>query len=572
MRMLHKKTLGSASFYIALLLMVFIFSNILISSLLFVLHITISPLQPILASLATATTGAFILRRCDWRTITGITAVVIVAILTSIYITSVTSDDTVDTHGYHQTAVGAMRYGWNPLYEDIGDFNESGKSPIRLQNDYYEKWDNHYPKAHWIYAANIYSVTGAIETGRSMVLLVITILFFLVLHYALTRFSLGLSFVLGSLAAFNPISAMQMFSYYNDGMLGNLLLMTILLLTMVLDKKYTSFSLPHYALIVMALSVLVNLKFTGPAYAGVYCFVYFGYIVANKNYRKKYARPLFITGVAAVAVAVFIVGLSTYPKNLLEKGSPFYPLMGGDSEIDIITENEPYTFHEMNNVEKFVTSNFSRTDNISESSGRDPAIKIPFTFSIDELTYLSFVDPRIAGYGVWFGGILLASIGWLVYMAIKLLRQKDWDKLWLMILPLAPTAFIVLALPESWWARYVPQMFLVPAVALVSMLLMRKFYFANILTFLLVVNTILIINFQLDGQRLGLKYRESEEKAVDALLENGKHTPKVYLGVFGGLAYRYYEKYGDVIILAEEQKDAQPESYLKLAKDIIVYK
>lgn len=568
---LNSKVVASASFYIATLLLVFIGCNILLSSVLFILSVSITPLHLFVGVLLTIAVGILLMKNHSARFIMAVFSVVTLVISLTLVLTAITSDDTVDAHGYHETAVGAMRYGWNPVYESIGDFNDSEKSPIKLEGTYYEKWNNHYPKAHWIYAANIYSVTGKIETGRSMVMVIIAALFFLTLHYALLRFSLGLSFVLAVIVALNPISVMQLFSYYNDGMLGNLLLMTILLLTMLLDKKYVGFGRWHYVLIALALILMINLKFTGLVYAGIYCVAYLAYIVASKQYRRSVV-PLLVTGGAALVIGLLIVGLSVYPKNLVEKGSPLYPLIGGHNEVDIITPNEPMTFHEMSNAKKLLISNFSETDNISEASGREPELKVPFTFTMAELKYLSYVDPRIAGYGVWFGGILLISVAWLLYCFIKIGIRKDWRSFWLLALPLLPTLIIVLAVSESWWARYVPQLFLVPALALVAALLLKRSYLAHTLIFLMLFNSLLTLSLQIGGQRDGLAYRASEEKRVDELLENGKYTPKLYLGDFGGLAYRYYEKYGKVTILAEKPVGEDAKNSLSLAKEIIVSK
>lgn len=570
MRLLTKENAIKLSFNVSLLILAFAFFNVFISSLFFIFHISISPLNLLIASLMTVGFGGYLVRKDTIASKVVVAGIVLLTLLFSLYIASITSDDTIDAHGYHETAVGAMRFGWNPLYQHIGDFNKSGQSPIKLENTYYEKWDNHYPKAHWIFAANIYSVTGKIETGRTMVLLVMFALFFIAIHYALTRFSPGTSFILAVLAALNPISVMQIFSYYNDGLMGNLLLIIVIVLTMLLDKKYKKITPMHYALISMALALMINLKFTGPVYAGVVCLTYLAFTVVNKNYRHL-VRPLLITGAVSVVVGVFIIGLSTYPKNFIEKGSLFYPLIGGGS-TDIITDNEPKSFHGMKNVKKFFISNFSETDNISDQTGREPALKVPFTLNLNELQYLNYVDPRIAGYGVWFGGALLISITWLVYLLIDQLRKKDWKNVWQVLLPLVPIALIVLVVSEAWWARYLPQLFLVPAVAVISMLLMKRYILANVLMFALLFNMLLTLNLQIAGQVAGINYNRSEEKAVNLLLENGKYTPKLYLGPFNGLAYRYYERYGKVIILPKELEGANAKNSLRLAKNIVVYR
>jgi hypothetical protein len=566
----NKKEIGSASFSVALLLATFVFSNIFISSSLFIVHVSISPIQPLLATLFTIAVGCWLLRKQGIKMTVWIIGTVALLVAASLFITSITSDDTVDAHGYHETAVGAMRYGWNPVYEHVGDFNKTGKSPIKLENTYYEKWDDHYPKAHWIFGANIYSVTNKIETGRSMVLLVVFMLFFLVLHYALIRLELGMSSVLALIVALNPISVTQIFSYYNDGMMGNLLFVIVLLLTMLLDKKYAKFSWLHYVFIVMALALMINLKFTGLAYAAVFCITYLVFVILNKGHRHT-IKPLLITGTVAMVIGLFIIGLATYPKNFVEKGSPLYPLIGGGS-TDIVTENEPFIFHNMKNIKKLFISNFSQTDNISEGTDRDPSIKVPFTFSLDELKYLSYVDPRIAGYGVWFSGILTISGLWLMYLFARLGRNKDWNNFTYLALPLIPTVITGLVISESWWARYLPQLFLVPVVALASSLLLRRRYLVSILVFTLLFNMVLTLSLQISGQIEGLAYRAVEEKSVDALLQNGKYTPKLYLGPFNGLAYRYYERYGKVITLSDKLMGEEAKDSLTLAKNIVVYK
>ena len=568
--MFSKKWISSMSFYIALLLLLFVFLNITISSLLFLVHISIGPGQFIVASLCTLLTGLFLLRKQGTTVVIGVLSLVIALVAATLFITSVTSDDTVDAHGYHETAVGAMRYGWNPVYEHIADFNNSDKPPFKIEGTYYQKWDDHYPKAHWIFGANVYSVTNNIETGRSMVILITLVLFFLVLHYALVRFSMALSLVLALIAALNPIGIMQIFSYYNDGMIGNLLFIMVLPLTMLFDRKYTKFSWPHYTLIGMAMALVMNLKFTGLLYAAVFCFAYLAYAIFVKHHRRA-IRPLLITGFVGVFVGVFLIGLSTYPKNFIEKGTPLYPLMGGGSATDIITANEPYTFHNMSNLKKLFIANFSATDNISASTGRDPNIKAPFTFDTNELSYLSYVDPRIGGYGVWFGGILILSIFWLIYAIGSLVVKKQWSNMWLLLLPLIPTSLLLVFVSEAWWARYAPQMFIIPAVALISLLLVGRKNLANVLIFVLLFNSILTLSLQITGQKSGLSYKDSEMKEVDALLENGKYTPKLYLGDFNGLAYRYYERYGKVVTVPEKP-NVEMSNSLTLAKGIIVYR
>ena len=88
-----------------------------------------------------------------------------IIIATIVFIISILSvgriyDSTADGNTYHKLAVGALKNGWNPLY----DHNEAIKS-----------WSLHYPKFIWIYGANLYSTFGnesvvavALQTGYAI--------------------------------------------------------------------------------------------------------------------------------------------------------------------------------------------------------------------------------------------------------------------------------------------------------------------------------------------------------------------------------------------------------------------
>ena len=166
-----------------------------------------------------------------------------------------------------------------------------------------------------------------------------------------------------------------------------------------------------------------------------------------------------MVSIISVLIAVFVVGLSVYPKNLIQKGNPFYPLMGKD-KVDIMTANQPDYFKEKSTIEKFYIATFSEAENINEAAMKEATFKKPFTINSDELKRLKYCDLRISGNGVLFSGILIISFVLLIVELVKIFK-KDKVLFCLCIIPLSITLLMIFLLSESWWARYFPQLHLI---------------------------------------------------------------------------------------------------------------
>jgi hypothetical protein len=70
-------------------------------------------------------------------------------------------------------------------------------------------------------------------------------------------------------------------------------------------------------------------------------------------------------------------------------------------------------------------------------------------------------DARIAGFGPLFSGALVTALA----AVFRLLTLRDWDKkMAYPALMVAAAVLFVVFFPENWWARYVPQLWLVPAI------------------------------------------------------------------------------------------------------------
>ena len=79
----------------------------------------------------------------------------------------------------------------------------------------------------------------------------------------------------------------------------------------------------------------------------------------------------------------------------------------GKDKVDIMTSQQPLGFKDMKPIEKNFYSLFSKSEN--NWWVQVPTLKIPFTYSSDEVSQLNY-DTRVGGYGVLFSGIFILSL------------------------------------------------------------------------------------------------------------------------------------------------------------------
>jgi len=205
----------------AIILLVFIGINILLTSLLFLCHISISYIN-IFASIIL--TAIFIYFFYKYKSkiqciIASIIAIIVFAI--SIYICSHTYDTTWDGNTYHKLAIGMLKDGWNPVYQSAESFINDDVTNIGIEDDGRNSiWIEHYPKASWIFSANIYSVTNNIESAKIINILIMYVAFGIIINYLYKKTNIIFSFLISLLVCINPISIVQAFSYYIDGLMG----------------------------------------------------------------------------------------------------------------------------------------------------------------------------------------------------------------------------------------------------------------------------------------------------------------------------------------------------------------
>lgn len=480
-------------FNLGLMLMIFIFMNLLVTTTLYILKINITNWNFIISLFLTIVCYLILVIKDKYNKVEKIVYLLlfICLIFGCIFVSGKIYDNSYDGNSYHKIAIAELSRGWNPVYQSIDEFNE--KDSVQLDNTA-SLWNDHYGKASWIYAANIYNITGNIECGKSITLLIIIATFLISASFFKFKNKL-LNYLLAFLIALNPVITCQISTFYVDGILGNCLIILLISLSLMAFCKRQENKIKNYILYFVTLSILINIKFTGFAFAGIYSLLYYVYYFINKSTRKDIIKPLTITAIISLAIGIGIIGLSTYPKNLKEHGHPFYPLYG-EGATDIMTANTPPGFLEMNRLKRFIVSNFSNTSNAINSSTINYHFKIPFMYKNFELDLYSVPDVRISGYGVLFGGaIILSVIGIGYYLLKNKLHHKN--KLFLLFLPLVGTAILIIILEDSWWARYLPQLYLLPVLVIMMLSFLKgnfAKYLSKLIILILVINSYLIIN------------------------------------------------------------------------------
>lgn len=370
-----------------------------------------------------------------------------------------------DGNWYHKLAIGLLKNHWNPIYELP---SQAFSRTLQAAGD--SLWVECYPKGVWVFAAGVYSMTGNIETGKVYTLIAMVCAFLLTYYCQRKhRKNVVLSILFSLLAASNPVAMAQMLTFYVDGYLHIMLyILALALVAMVEQEENAAGRRTAMSLVVCAMLICGTCKFTGLAYGGVYCVVYFLFYAVRqlkdskaKKWKRIGSRLAEFSGVAGITI--LWGGADTYIMNILRHQSPLYPLYG-EGAVDIMTANSPFT--EVNHFKNLFVSLFSKMANMLVSQGLEPERKVPFSVDWEmERFFLSYVpDIRISGFGIWFSGVLLVALAFILFYFVKrrVRRQKEETPvmkflLWLLIL----NVILSFSIAESWWARYTPYIYFI---------------------------------------------------------------------------------------------------------------
>lgn len=476
----------------------------------------------------------------------------LLGLISLVNISSWLMDSSWDGRAYHQVTVLLLEKGWNPVYDNIINFAKDN-FPIIPEGLI---WSENYVKFSEIIAANIFSVTQKIETGKA-VNIISTVITFCYTFYIFSKepfcaMNKKVRAIFSFILVYNPIVIAQTFTYYTDGLLYLYFLIATL---SAVDIKTSKDKMPVVPALIFIMSsvIMMNIKLGGILcficiLLGVFAFWVICKFKAWKNPSdnlqnndtktdncKDHGQKIFRHPVLIIILLTLLSGINPYFTNILKERHPLYPL-AGEGKLDIITPNTPKKLAGKPVLYKFFISLFSEADNIIYSDNKQPKLKIPFTIKQNELKALNGADTRLSGFGVFFSGIFLLAV-LLLFLSFKSknpfgAKEKVRGKYELLFLILGLS---VILNPENWWARYTPQLWaIITLICLFSFLnndydnTLNKFkkYLISAIIFIMFLNT-LITNCMCISGAAGYTIRT---KMLIAGIKNASNGKKIVLG------------------------------------------
>ncbi len=413
--------------HIGLLFLLIVFLTYFFSATVFCIGGTMNSfIFPVAVAVSIATVGKLMGWDRQWgkMSLISLFAITVVTVACSFL-----SDNSFDGNFYHQEGVIEIYKGWNPYCQTYTDGS---------------KWVTHYAKMLEIVSAAIMSTTGNLESGKLVNFMLIAASIFL-LTGMLTRIFPQLSrkqvAIISLLFLSNPIVITQSLTFYNDYALYCCLLIVVSMFMYTynnIDDKIT------WGIAVIATTIAMGTKFTHFFYIGL-AWIFFIILLLWKK-RNTTAGKCVIAGIISLLVGGLFLGWHPYITNTLGFGHPLYPLMGGIA--DIMTGNTPDIYIDSIRFINFIKSMMSSEINREWSN---PLIPIHLWNLINSLSY----DARINGFGSFFGLIFLSGI---ILLITKCRNALTWYIVGCLLL----SCFIF---EQSWWARYIPFLYAIPAIA-----------------------------------------------------------------------------------------------------------
>ncbi len=358
-----------------------------------------------------------------------------------------TYDASWDGNTAHQSATAYLAGGWNPIHEQTVDRSIGQWGALQ-----------YFAKGAWTRNAALLLLTGKLEQAKvqNLLLIIAGLAAWLALLLQVDRRRPSMALAGSIAAALNPVSMQQAFTFLVDGQLSSLIVLVVGFSGLV----FTSLSgWPIFVALGLSLAVLATVKSTGLVFAVI---LGAGLVVGTLIFRVDELKRLALAVAASLALVVLLTGFNPYVVSTVRYGSPFYPLVGSE-KVDIVWNLQPPNFAGKSSLHRLGLALFSRTADYGERA----VIKVPFSIARSEIRpYLGFQTP-IGGFGPWFGGILIVALVVACVLLINATTRRDRTVL-AAIFAAAVIGFSGAINPEAWWARYSPQLWLVPLVILLA--------------------------------------------------------------------------------------------------------
>ena len=466
----------------SLFLLEFFTVMLILSTLLFFIKVGISRYHLIISFVITCIIEFFFHKKDTKKEYAKFILISLGIIVLSTLVSTYLFDRSSDGNTYHKDAIGVMKEGFNPVYEESYDFIVK-----RDGNDDYSQyniWTDHYAKANWILESNFYALTNNIESAKAVNFISMYIAFGVLFTVLISKLSLLKTSMLSLIAVVNPVTGAQLLTFYNDQLVYFYLIIAVSML-IKLDKNIKHGT--SWYIYIMSFIILSNMKFNGMGYLMVFSFLfvcrYLYKAFKSKNLLFEFKRlclifiPLFI-------VSFLIIGFPTYVKNTLDHNNPVFPLYDPNGE-DIITLQQPEDFVNKTPIEKLFIGTFSKVTNLRYDRNKTE-LKVPFFIYKEEIVPACSFDLRIGGWGILYSGLLIVSI------IILIVMYKKYKKESFILYTLGITTILLLVMSESWWARYTPHFYFFILLGLYILYKYNKDKIFNIIfTILILGNTAL---------------------------------------------------------------------------------
>ena len=384
-------------------------------------------------------------------------AVALLLILLSFIFSNFFIDTSFDGRCYHFTIENMFKLGFNPFW--VKD------TELWLNNN--NLYFNHlfvktYPNASELLRANFYLIFNNMESSKIVnYFFVFSLLFYS--FYFFSRKSAKLkSAILTLCTLLCSVLICQINTKMVDFILYCLFCFQFFSILLIEEKKDIKI---NYIVLIMTSILSIGVKYTGLFNT----FIIFALFLIYKFEKKKLAS------FAIVVFSSLILCAQPYILNLIKYKNPFYPSIGYN-KLDFMTKQNPKEFYKKPYIYKFIRSMFSSVSDARMNNPETPKLywKVPFTSHFD--MPFGAEDVRISGFGHLFSGIFLISLILTMYFIKK--RKK--------LFPLALIYLTVLLNPICWWARFVPQLHLLPIIS--AYFLRKNNFIFYILCFLIILN------------------------------------------------------------------------------------
>lgn len=336
-------------------------------------------------------------------------------IVVSIIIATFIEDPSFDGNTYHQEAIISMMEGWNPVRDN---------SDVDLSI-----WAKHYAKGFETLSACIGAVSGRVESGKAVNLLLIIATGLLLYAFLRRRgyiVSQKWALIVTLFFISNPVGICQMPTFYIDFTKYYLLLLTAIGCIGITGNKSFKLQCEYCTIVSGCIILAISIKFNIFFDEGLMIIAFLCWHLYHKDTNNL--KRLFILGLIATITSVAL-SYHPYITNILSHGNPFYPLLGEEA-VDIMSFNTPQVYLGHNRFVNFLISYCSPS--------------------------LPGIDKRINGFGFPFTLLLAISI----YALIRYRREMlSW--VWYSLVWIVASCFVF---EQSWWARYCCQLWAMPCL------------------------------------------------------------------------------------------------------------